>query len=73
MSYAIQPEIFCENCLKCGQRPVTDQTKKGWEIKCENKSCNNKVEGTFIDFDTWNKINKANIELKPDSKFSKSA
>lgn len=65
MSYDIQPSIFCENCIKCGTRPVIDQTKKDWVIKCPNDSCKNSIAGPFVDFDTWNRVNKKNPNLKP--------
>lgn len=67
MSYDIQPEIFCENCIKCGKRPVIEQTKKGWVIMCPNGECKNSVAGPTIDFETWNRINKKNVDLKSDN------
>lgn len=73
MSYEIQPSIFCENCIKCGKRPVTDNTKKGWEIKCPDKNCNSKIVASFIDFEGWNRLNKPNIELVSDKKMPRSA
>ncbi|GAB3929530.1 hypothetical protein [Mucilaginibacter myungsuensis] len=63
MSYEIQPNIFCENCIKCNERPVVDQGKKGWEIKCPNKTCKNVVAGPLLDFEGWNRLNKKNITI----------
>ncbi|QKJ29229.1 hypothetical protein HQ865_05495 [Mucilaginibacter mali] len=66
MSYDIQPGIECENCIKCGTRPVIDQTKKGlWEVKCPNDACKNVVTGPLVDFETWNRLNKKNPNLNP--------
>jgi DNA-directed RNA polymerase subunit RPC12/RpoP len=73
MSNQIQPNIFCENCIKCGSRPVSEQTKKGWEIKCPNTECKNLVAGKLLDFDTWNRINKSNVTLKKDTELMRSA
>lgn len=65
MSYAIQPGIFCENCIKCGTRPVIEQTKKDWIIMCPNAACKNSVAGPAVDFETWNRINKKSVDIKP--------
>jgi len=73
MSYEIQPNIICENCIKCGKRPVIDQTKKGWQIKCPEKACNNVITGPTIDFDTWNRVNKKNINLPGNDNIMRSA
>lgn len=74
MSYEIQPEIKCENCIKCGKRPIIDQSKKGWEIKCRNKDCANVVVAPMLDFETWNRVNKKDINLNPGgNKFMQSA
>jgi len=66
MSNSIQSNIYCENCIKCGSRPVAEQVKKGWEIKCPNNECKNIVSGRLLDFETWNRINKSNISIKKD-------
>ncbi|MVN22934.1 hypothetical protein [Mucilaginibacter arboris] len=54
MSYIIQPDFDCRNCVKCGRRPVIDQVKKVFKIKCPNKSCNNVVSGSMLNFEKWN-------------------
>jgi len=66
MSNPIQPGIYCENCIKCGSKPVVDQVKKGWEVKCPNTDCKNVVLGSLLEFETWNRINKSNISIKKD-------
>jgi len=58
MSYNIQPEFDCRDCVKCGQRPVIDQVKKVFKIRCPNKNCNNVVSGNILNFDKWNELNK---------------
>lgn len=68
MGYEIQPGIQCENCIKCGKRPIIDQTKKGWEIKCRDSACKNVVTAPLVDFDTWNRINKTDVKLTPADK-----
>lgn len=73
MSYEIQNNIFVENCIKCGQRPVIDQSKAGWEVKCDNRACKNVISGPFIDYDTWNRVNKTNVNLNPNAKLKRSA
>ncbi|RYY06093.1 MAG: hypothetical protein EOP43_07265 [Sphingobacteriaceae bacterium] len=58
MTYNIQPEFDCRACVKCGQRPVVEQVKKLYKIKCLNKDCNNAVGGTILNFLKWNELNK---------------
>ena len=67
MSHSIQKNISCENCFKCGARPIVEQTKKGWMIACPNKGCQNTVAGALLDFDAWNRINKKDLNLKSGS------
>ncbi|WP_460679072.1 hypothetical protein [Mucilaginibacter koreensis] len=63
MIYDIQPAIQCENCVKCGSRPVIEQTKKEWIVKCPNKQCANEVKSTITDINLWNHKNKPKVEL----------
>ncbi len=58
MPYVIQPKIHCENCNKCGSRPVIVQVKSDFSIQCPNKNCNNIVAGPYINIDEWNRVNK---------------
>ncbi|MGI4021095.1 MAG: hypothetical protein ACRYFA_06285 [Janthinobacterium lividum] len=58
MTYNIQPEFDCRDCVKCGQRPVVEQIKKLFRIKCPNRNCNNVISGTMLDFAKWNDLNK---------------
>ncbi|WP_462265202.1 hypothetical protein [Mucilaginibacter sp.] len=63
MTYEIQPAIVCENCIKCGRRPVIEQTKKDWKVKCPNKSCANEVSSSIVDMEQWNRKNKPDIDI----------
>ncbi len=63
MTYDIQPSIKCENCIKCGKRPVIEQTKKNWKVKCANKECQNEVSGPFVDIELWNRKNQPEVDL----------
>ena len=63
MTIPIQPNIQCENCIKCGNRPHVEQHKKYWVLTCPNKSCKNFVKALTIDFATWNRLNKKANEI----------
>jgi hypothetical protein len=70
MVYQIQPNIFCENCINCGKRPVIAQIKSGWAVKCPDENCNNMVVNKIVDLDAWNKLNKP-IQTISDSPLKK--
>jgi len=63
MIYKIQPNIVCENCIKCGKKPVVEQIKHEWLLKCPNEACDNVVVSSIVNFDAWNKKNKPPISL----------
>ncbi|QEM09748.1 MULTISPECIES: hypothetical protein [Mucilaginibacter] len=63
MTIQIQPNIQCENCIKCGRRPHIEQNKKYWAITCPNSSCKNSVKALIVDFDAWNRLNKKTNEI----------
>ena len=58
MIIAIQPNIQCENCIKCGARPHVEQEKRYWIITCPNKACKNFVKEDFFNINAWNRLNK---------------
>jgi len=58
MPFAIQPNVHCENCIKCGSRPVVTQLKNIFSVLCPNADCNNIVTGKLIDLEEWNRVNK---------------
>jgi len=57
MSFEIQKNFFCENCRNCGNRPVIEQNKKVWTVRCPNKACKNSVVDSFINIEKWNYSN----------------
>ena len=63
MPYKVQPEFVCENCIKCGSRPVIDQNKNTWIVRCPNDECNNSVSNNIADFKAWDRKNKPTIAL----------
>jgi hypothetical protein len=63
MIVQVQPNIQCENCIKCGRRPHVEQHKKYWVLTCPNKSCKNSVKSLIVDFATWNRLNKMTNEI----------
>lgn len=73
MQYAIQPNIHCENCIKCGSRPVFEQAKKFWVVCCPNKACKNTVTGEFIDIEKWNRTNKKDVSITADQTLKNTA
>jgi hypothetical protein len=63
MILEIQPNIPCENCIKCGTRPHVEQEKRYWVITCPNKECKNFVKEEFFNINAWNRLNKNNSNL----------
>ncbi len=57
MSFEIQKDFFCENCKMCGTRPVIEQVKKVWTIRCPDANCKNAVVDSFINVEKWNMLN----------------
>ena len=64
MAYKVQPDFVCENCIKCGSRPVVEQNKHLWIVKCPNDECNNAVASSIVDFKAWDRKNKPSVPLK---------
>ncbi|MGN8072026.1 hypothetical protein [Mucilaginibacter sp. SG564] len=73
MSLQIQPNIHCENCIKCGARPQVQQIKKYWIISCPNNDCKNIVKDEIVNFAAWNRLNKTNTNIKPNQTLKKIA
>lgn len=73
MILQIQPNIYCENCIKCGTRPHVEQQKKFWVIACPNKECQNFIKNALIDMKAWNNLNKNKGKLVGNQEFSKIA
>lgn len=73
MIFQIQPNIQCENCIKCGSRPQIEQSKKYWIVACPNKKCNNLVKGELVDIEGWNRLNKSSANIAPNQTLKKTA
>ncbi|MDR6944608.1 hypothetical protein J2W55_004468 [Mucilaginibacter pocheonensis] len=73
MTIQIQPNIHCENCIKCGKRPQIEQHKKFWIVACPNKSCHNSVKDLLVNIDAWNRLNKNNANLNPNQTLKRTA
>ncbi|OCX54069.1 hypothetical protein BEL04_07290 [Mucilaginibacter sp. PPCGB 2223] len=74
MSFEIQKNFFCENCKVCGKRPVIEQNKKVWTIRCLTDTCKNAVVDSFINVEKWNYINnKENFGKVVSGNFKNSA
>jgi len=73
MIIQIQPNIQCENCIKCGSRPHIEQAKKYWLVTCPNKKCNNFVKDEFVNINAWNRLNKNNASITPSHTLKRTA
>ncbi|WDF76257.1 hypothetical protein PQ469_20425 [Mucilaginibacter sp. KACC 22773] len=73
MTFEIQQNIKCENCIKCGTRPQIEQSKKHWIVACPNKKCNNFVKDEMVNIEGWNRLNKSNANITPNQNFKKTA
>jgi hypothetical protein len=73
MTFQIQPNIKCENCIKCGTRPQIEQSKKYWIVTCPNKKCNNFVKDEVVNIESWNRLNKSNANITPKQSLKKTA
>lgn len=73
MILQIQPNIKCENCIKCGSRPQIEQAKKYWIVACPNKKCNNFVKAELVNLDEWNRANKSTNNITAGQPLKKTA
>jgi hypothetical protein len=55
---AIQDNIFCEPCKECGARPVIEQTKGTFSVRCPQDKRHYKTKAGLINIDDWNLKNK---------------
>jgi len=58
---AIQDNIFCEPCKECGARPVIEQVKGAFVVRCPREHY--KTKAGLINMDDWNLKNKAHPAL----------
>jgi hypothetical protein len=73
MILQIQPNIYCENCIKCGSRPHVEQQKRFWVITCPNKECKNFVKDELFNINAWNRSNKNSANLNHNQTLKKIA
>lgn len=73
MIIEIQPNIHCENCIKCGARPHIEQQRKYWIVTCPNKGCKNLVKDEVVNIKAWNRLNKNNANLSHNQTLKKTA
>jgi hypothetical protein len=55
---SIQPAIFCEPCKDCGARPVVEQIKGKFIVKCPNNKNHYRTKPGLVDIQDWNLKNK---------------
>ena len=60
---AIQENIFCEPCKECGSRPVIEQVKGTFSIRCPQHKSHYKTKPGLINIDDWNLKNKTHPPL----------
>ena len=62
---AIQSAFFCENCRDCGARPVVEQVKGSFVVRCPNNNKHYKTKPGLIDqnLKDWNLKNKVHSPM----------
>ena len=61
----IQPAIFCEPCKDCGARPVVEQLKDKFVVRCPNEDRHYKTKPGLINIADWNLKNKQVPQMIP--------
>lgn len=56
--FSIQPNIHCEPCKECGARPVIEQTRKGFVVKCPTSKKHFSTQPGMVNVEEWNRYNK---------------
>ena len=57
----IQPAIFCELCKDCGARPVVEQSKAGYIVRCPDNKKHYRTKPGLVDIADWNLKNKSHM------------
>jgi hypothetical protein len=70
-----QEKIHCEPCKECGARPVIEQSKGAFIVRCPNSKAHYQTKPGLIDLQDWNLKNKVrsslgNTEDKPNKEAS---
>ncbi|SEP42693.1 hypothetical protein SAMN05428947_116102 [Mucilaginibacter sp. OK283] len=55
---SIQPSVICENCIICGSRPVIEQNKGKFTVRCPKDNTHYQTPPGLIDINGWNTNNK---------------
>jgi len=59
----IQPLIHCEPCKDCGARPVVEQIKDQFIVRCPDNKKHYKTKAGLFDIADWNLKNKVQTSL----------
>lgn len=59
----IQPQIHCELCKDCGARPVVEQIRDKFIVRCPDNNKHYKTKPGFVDIQDWNLKNKIHTPL----------
>jgi hypothetical protein len=59
----IQENIFCEPCKDCGARPVIEQHKSKFIVRCPKDKNHYQTKPGLIDIEDWNLKNKVHASL----------
>ena len=62
---SIQEAFFCENCKDCGARPVVEQVKGSFVVRCPNNNKHYKTKpGVIVDnIKEWNLRNRVHTPI----------
>ncbi len=62
---SIQGGIFCENCKDCGARPVVEQIKESFVVRCPNDKKHYKTKPGLVDHNLkdWNLKNRVHAPM----------
>ena len=59
----IQASIFCEPCKECGERPVVEQVKGKFVVRCPKSKSHYQTKSGLVDINDWNTKNKTHAPL----------
>ncbi|NOW97101.1 hypothetical protein [Mucilaginibacter sp. SG564] len=54
----IQENFFCEPCKDCGARPIIEQIKGAFTVRCPNDKTHYKTKLGLVNIEDWNLKNK---------------
>lgn len=62
---SIQSKVFCENCKDCGARPVVEQVKGSFVVRCPNDKKHYKTNPGLFDanLQDWNIKNRKHVPV----------